>query len=430
MVQAGEGSGRLEEALDRVAAQLEKLDALRRQVKSAMMYPAIVFTLALVVMVVVVAFIVPVFVGIFEEISAENPAQSADAAAHDPDHGRGLELRHPLLVHPAPGHRRRWRTRSCAGRRPSAGASQWDRLKLRIPMKIGDVVQKVALARWSRTFSGTVSSGVPILQAIQISGETSGNAVIEEAMEDVYDSVKQGGTIAKPLGATTSVFPPMVSHMVSVGEEIGSARADAGEDRRLLRGRGRREDQGAHVADRAGDDHLRRRRRRLHRDLDVPADLQPLRQDPVADPRAPPSTRESAASGFVWDPSEAHEVSACRLNWPVGACALIAGLGASFDRGRAGVGHARVVGARFAASVGRPADEGHPAERDIALRACFLGDPIRESPLPVDVDGNGHTVRQTCFEKRVLRQDGTGFLASRTSALTRRQRRPRGGDHH
>ena len=120
-------------------------------------------------------------------------------------------------------------------------------------MKIGDVVQKVALARWSRTFSGTVSSGVPILQAIQISGQTAGNAVIQEAMDDVYDSVKKGGSIAKPL-EERAVFPPMVSHMVAVGEESGSARADAREDRRLLRRRGRRQGQGADLADRADDD--------------------------------------------------------------------------------------------------------------------------------------------------------------------------------
>jgi type IV pilus assembly protein PilC len=78
----------------------------------------------------------------------------------------------------------------------------------------------VALARWSRTFSGAISSGVPILQAIQISGDTAGNAVVKEAMDDVYQSVKQGGTIAKPLGEHP-VFPPMVSHMVSVGEDSG-----------------------------------------------------------------------------------------------------------------------------------------------------------------------------------------------------------------
>ena len=100
------------------------------------------------------------------------------------------------------------------------GRVQWDRFTLKIPAKIGDVVQKVALARWSRTFSGTISSGVPILQAIEISGQTAGNAVIKEAMDDVYASVKRGGSIAAPLAAS-SVFPPMVSHMVSVGEESG-----------------------------------------------------------------------------------------------------------------------------------------------------------------------------------------------------------------
>ena len=99
------------------------------------------------------------------------------------------------------------------------GRHQWDRLKLRIP-RIGDVVQKVALARWSRTFSGMVASGVPILQAIEIAGETSGNAVITEAMDDVYASVKRGGTIAQPIGEH-EIFPPMVEHMVSVGEESG-----------------------------------------------------------------------------------------------------------------------------------------------------------------------------------------------------------------
>jgi type IV pilus assembly protein PilC len=87
-------------------------------------------------------------------------------------------------------------------------------------MKIGDVVQKVALARWSRTFSGSVASGVPMLQAIRLTGETAGNVVIEEAMDDVYDSVKRGGSIAAPVAAN-DVFPPMVAHMIAVGEETG-----------------------------------------------------------------------------------------------------------------------------------------------------------------------------------------------------------------
>ena len=278
VVRAGEDSGRLDEALDRIAYQLERLDALRRQVRSAMTYPAVVFGLALVVMIVVVAVIVPVFVNIFKEIAADNPTEDTQPAAHDPDHGRGLGLRHPPLVYPDRGGAAaaygflRWK-------KTDRGRHQWDRLKLRLP-RVGDVVQKVALARWSRTFSGMIASGVPILQAIEIAGETSGNAVVTEAMDDVYASVKRGGTIAHPIGQH-DVFPPMVEHMVSVGEESGQLETMLEQDRRLLRGRGRRQDQGADLPDRAADDHHRRRRGRVHRDLDVPADLQPLRQDPV-----------------------------------------------------------------------------------------------------------------------------------------------------
>ena len=101
------------------------------------------------------------------------------------------------------------------------GAGAWDRIKLKIPAHIGDIVQKVALARWSRTFAGTVASGVPILQSIKITGATSGSAVIEEAMDNVYASVKSGGSIAAPIRDEPDMFPAMVSHMVSVGEETG-----------------------------------------------------------------------------------------------------------------------------------------------------------------------------------------------------------------
>jgi type IV pilus assembly protein PilC len=88
-------------------------------------------------------------------------------------------------------------------------------------MKIGDVVQKVALARWSRTFSSLTAAGVPIIQAIEITGKTAGNAVIEAAMDDVITSVKAGGTIGEPL-RKSKVFPPMVSQMIGVGEETGA----------------------------------------------------------------------------------------------------------------------------------------------------------------------------------------------------------------
>ncbi len=218
MVRAGEESGKLEEALDRVAYQLEKLDALRRQVKSAMVYPAVVFSIALLVMLAICAFVVPVFVGIFNELAAENPTVSADlptmtqitvSVSNVVTHQFYILI--PVLGALAYAFAR-WK-------KTDRGRNLWDRFKLRFP-KIGDVVRKVALARWSRTFSGSISSGVPILQAIEISGITAGNTVVAGAMDEVYSSVKKGGSIAKPL-ADHPVFPPMVSHMVSVGEDSG-----------------------------------------------------------------------------------------------------------------------------------------------------------------------------------------------------------------
>jgi type IV pilus assembly protein PilC len=219
MVRSGEQSGRLEEALDRVAYHLEKMDALRRQVRSALMYPSFVFLVALVVMMVVVAFIVPVFVGIFLELSAENPQEKIELpmptkitmGASDALTGRWY------ILFPAIGGLifgfMKWK-------KTDWGRERFDRFKLRIPFKIGDVIQKIALARWSRTFSGSVSSGVPMLQSIKITGETSGNVVVEQAMDEIYESVKRGGSIAGPIEAH-DVFPPMVGHMVAVGEETG-----------------------------------------------------------------------------------------------------------------------------------------------------------------------------------------------------------------
>jgi type IV pilus assembly protein PilC len=170
-------------------------------------------------MIVVVAVIVPVFVGIFEEIAADTPGASAElpfmtqivVSVSDLITGRWYVLLPAIggLVYAFV----RWK-------KTERGRLQWDRAKLRIPAHIGDVVQKVALARWSRTLSGAISSGVPILQAIELSGTTAGNAVVQEAMDGVYDSVKRGGSIARPL-AEASIFPPMVTHMVSIGEESG-----------------------------------------------------------------------------------------------------------------------------------------------------------------------------------------------------------------
>ena len=219
MVRSGEQSGRLDEALDRVAYQFEKLDALRRQVRSAMMYPAFVFGLAIFAMVVVVAFIVPIFAGIFKEIAADQPGESSD-----------LPMLTQITVGMSKALTGYWYILipSLIGlgfgflkwKKTDAGRRQWDRIKLRIPFRIGDVIHKVALARWSRTFSGTIASGIPVLQSIEITGQTSGNTVVEEAMQDVYNSVQAGGSISAPIEAN-DIFPPLVGHMVSVGEESG-----------------------------------------------------------------------------------------------------------------------------------------------------------------------------------------------------------------
>jgi type IV pilus assembly protein PilC len=219
MVRSGEQSGRLEEALDRMATHIEKIDTLRREVKSALMYPALVFGAAMLAMIGIVAFVVPVFIGIFEELAAEHPEESIElplmtqitVGASNAVTGYWF-ITFPAIILIVWGL---FRYRST-----EQGRAVFDRLKLRIPFKIGDVVQKLALARWSRTFAGSVSAGVPILQAIQITGETSGNIVVEEAMADVYESVKRGGSIAAPIAAH-DIFPPMVSNMVAVGEETG-----------------------------------------------------------------------------------------------------------------------------------------------------------------------------------------------------------------
>jgi type IV pilus assembly protein PilC len=219
MVRSGEQSGRLEDTLDRIAFQVEKTDALRRQVKSAMMYPALVFGFAVVVLVAIVVFVIPVFVNVFEEIAKENPGESAAlppptqlcVSVSDALTGYWFVIIPSLVISAIVFFR--WQ-------RTERGKEAWDRFTLRIPFKIGDVIQKVALARWSRTFSGSVSSGVPMLQAIKLTGETSGNIVIEQAMDDVYASVKRGGSLAGPI-EQNPIFPPMVGHMVAVGEETG-----------------------------------------------------------------------------------------------------------------------------------------------------------------------------------------------------------------
>jgi type IV pilus assembly protein PilC len=213
MVRAGETGGVLEECLLRVADQLEKDAALRRQIRAAMIYPALVITFAITVLLALVAFLIPVFEGVFKQFPGKLPVLTQFMVGFSHLLTKQWYVLIVAVVAIVAGFiyvkRSKW------------GREHWDAFKLRIPMKIGDVVQKVALARWSRTLASLSAAGVPIIQAIEITGKTAGNHVVEMAMNDVINSVKAGGTIADPLRRSPA-FPPMVAHMVGVGEETGA----------------------------------------------------------------------------------------------------------------------------------------------------------------------------------------------------------------
>jgi type IV pilus assembly protein PilC len=213
MVRAGETGGVLEESLLRIADQLEKDEALRRQIKSAMVYPTVVLTFAVLVLLGLVTFIVPVFVGIFKQFGGDLPAMTQFTVALSNVVKGYWWLLFAGFIGTMVGFKK-WR-------RSDSGRPIWDAFRLRLPMKIGDIVQKVALARWSRTLSALTSAGVPLLAALDITAKTAGNYVVEKAMADVIESVKRGGTIAAPL-KDASVFPGMVTQMVAVGEETGA----------------------------------------------------------------------------------------------------------------------------------------------------------------------------------------------------------------
>lgn len=213
MTEAGETGGVLDQALIRVADQLEKEDSLRRQVKSAMAYPMVVIGFSLVVVLALVAFLIPVFIGVFKEFGGELPAITKITVAMS----NVLTGYWYLLIGATVGivyTFRRWKV-------SERGRPQWDRFRLRIPFGIGLIVQKVSLARWSRTLSALMGAGVPLLLALEITGRTAGNSVIEKAMGDVITSVRNGGTISGPL-KDSPVFPGMVTHMLGVGEETGA----------------------------------------------------------------------------------------------------------------------------------------------------------------------------------------------------------------
>jgi type IV pilus assembly protein PilC len=212
MVEAGEAAGILDTVLDRVAVQIEKETAIKRRVKGAMIYPTLVLSFATIVLIGMLTFLVPIFVGIFEDFGGELPTLTKIVVSFS-----ALVRGSWYILFPAVGAAifglRRWK-------RTEQGRRSWDTIKLRIPMKIGDVVHKVALARFSRTLSTLVGAGVDIIKSLEITGQTSGNWVIERSLVTVREKVHEGIPISQPL-LDNPAFPPMVAHMVKVGEETG-----------------------------------------------------------------------------------------------------------------------------------------------------------------------------------------------------------------
>jgi type IV pilus assembly protein PilC len=213
MVRAGEVGGNLEEVLERVAVQLEKDDNLRRTVKSAMVYPVMIGIFALIILVAMILFIIPIFKQMFDDLGGKLPALTQ------------------FMIDLSDAARSRWYLFILGGvalvfgfkkwKASDRGRKQWDTFKLRFPMQIGDIVRKIAVARFTRTLGTLTASGVPILQALDITARTAGNRVISDPMERVVERVKEGEPLAAPL-ATLGVFPMMVTQMVAVGEETGA----------------------------------------------------------------------------------------------------------------------------------------------------------------------------------------------------------------
>jgi len=213
MVKAGEVGGVLELVLTRLAEFQEKAAKIKSKVAAAMVYPIIVMTMAIAIMGFLLVFIVPKFEAIFHDMLGDRPLPAITTLVI----GVSRFVQAHWLVIVAiifaliAGYK--------FGNRTARGKSVFDRAKLHFPL-FGEVIRKTAISRFSRTLGTLVTSGVPILQALNITRETAGNIVIARAISQVHESVKEGDSIVQPLEAS-SAFPPMVVSMIDVGEETG-----------------------------------------------------------------------------------------------------------------------------------------------------------------------------------------------------------------
>ena len=211
MVESGETGGALDVILLRLATYLEKMEVLMRKIKGAMIYPAIISLVAAGAISVMLLFVIPIFAQMFEGVGAELPVMTQVV----------IGMSNLLKVWAIPGIiiiialftiLRRWH-------KTESGAKAMDPLLLKMPV-FGDLMKKQSIARFSRTLSTLLSSGVPIIDALEITARSSGNWVVEDAILKARTSIKGGENIADPLSKTT-VFPPMVTQMIAIGEASG-----------------------------------------------------------------------------------------------------------------------------------------------------------------------------------------------------------------
>lgn len=212
MVRAGETGGFLDRALDSLADNFEKESNLRSTVKSALTYPVMVLILSMLAVVLMLIFIVPVFKTMFEGLGGALPIPTQILVTLS----ESMPIVAPVLIIVGVGFSFWWR----ANRNTERVRKVVDPFKLRLPV-FGGLMKKIAVARFTRNFANMIGSGVPILQALNVVGETSGNWVIERATKNIADAVRQGRSIAEPL-AKEPVFPSMVVQMVAVGEDSGA----------------------------------------------------------------------------------------------------------------------------------------------------------------------------------------------------------------
>jgi len=212
LVQAGEQGGILDSILLRLCDYREKAQALKAKIKSAMVYPVAIISVAFIVTAVLMIFVIPVFGAMFADFGSElpMPTQVAITLSNGFVEYWYLVVFVPIAI--IVGIRQTYKTK--------AGHYRLDKLLLQLPV-LGDVLRKASVARFCRTFSTLTAAGVPVLESLNTVAETSGNVIVEEAILDAKESITQGQTLSAPLAAS-GIFPRMVTQMINIGEETGS----------------------------------------------------------------------------------------------------------------------------------------------------------------------------------------------------------------